>query len=27
VIRLKMSQIIDELGSIVSCIFEKEKKS
>jgi len=27
VIRLKMNQIIDELGSIVSCIFEKGKKS
>jgi len=27
VIRLKMNQIIGELGSIVSCIFEKEKKS
>jgi predicted regulator of Ras-like GTPase activity (Roadblock/LC7/MglB family) len=27
VIRLKMSQIVDELGSIVSCIFEKGKKS
>jgi predicted regulator of Ras-like GTPase activity (Roadblock/LC7/MglB family) len=27
VIRLKMNQIIGELGSIVSCIFEKGKKS
>ena len=27
VIRLKMNQIIGELGAIVSCIFEKEKKS
>jgi predicted regulator of Ras-like GTPase activity (Roadblock/LC7/MglB family) len=27
VIRLKMNQIVDELGSIVSCIFEKGKKS
>jgi predicted regulator of Ras-like GTPase activity (Roadblock/LC7/MglB family) len=26
VIRLKMNQIIGELGSIVSCIFEKGKK-
>ena len=27
VIRLKMNQIVDELSSIVSCIFEKGKKS
>ena len=27
VIRLKMNQIVEELGSIVSCIFEKGKKS
>ena len=27
VVRLKMNQIVDELSSIVSCIFEKGKKS